>query len=210
MSDDLIRCLSSELNAVKPLRRRWCICEWMVFALVYVALSVVVLGLRPDMEEQLSKPAYLVELALCVTLSLLGGAAALISTTPGLRTQRLHWWALGGAGAIAALVVGNALLLAMPLGAVSFDLTHLYVTALLLGLSLPPVLVLRFMIRRGTPTRPLQTGLLAGLSATITAYMVLKLSMPGDSLVNVLLWCYLPMAGFVMACRALAWKLLRW
>ncbi len=211
MNQDIYARLTEDLTPVTPISRRRCVALWLGFALGYIVMFVLLMGMRADIHTKLADAAYTLEMGLCSVLIIGTGVAAMLSALPGINTRLLHVGATLGAAAIGALVVSTALSMAMPgWWNEALNIGHLRVTAMLVGLSLPPMLWLLYHIKRAAPTHLRRTGMLTGLAASGCAYLILRLTMADDNLINVLLWCYLPMVALIALSYYTARLWLRW
>lgn len=210
MNDELQNHLLAELTPVRPCNPWRRIGIWVLFALAYVGAILALRGLRPDLAYELTHLSYGLEIGLTGLLAVIAGAAAMLSAIPGERPRLLSISATIGAGGIGALVISAGLQLSMPDWRLVLDTGHARVTALLVAFALPPALLLLCQIRRLAPTRLRRTCALIGVAATAVSYLILRLSLQDDTILHVLLWCYLPMIALIGGFYLLGRRLLRW
>lgn len=206
---DFLSELSDDLEAVTPLRPMRMVLAWLAAALLYVGGCVWMAGLRPDFEmrwEMMYQAELL--LALCVTVN--SGVAALLLSIPDTRKR----YGLLALPLVALCLLSVVVLLSGEISAHSLEASlkadHLMVTARLCLYALLPCVFLFAAVRRAAPTRLALTGGMLCLAASASAYMILRLTMPGDNIANVLIWCYLPVVLLAMLGALLGRKLLRW
>jgi hypothetical protein len=211
-TDDLIAMLSSGPDvgvAARPARST--VLPLLGGLLASAVLMLILLGLRPDLEQAAVLPAFWLKLVFSATLAWSGWLAAKRLAAPGARTTMLPLY-LGGPVLLLWFVAGVMLLRASP--DVRADLfwgsTWRYCPALITLLSLP-VFVAALRIMRGlAPTRLRLAGAAAGFAAGASAAVVYCLHCPEMSAAFVGSWYLLgiliPTAlGAVVGPRALAW-----
>lgn len=161
---------------------------WFACAVPYVALIVLVMGLRGDIGEKLSQARFAVEELAALATALTAAFAAFWAVIPGRARWPLFlpalplavWLGSLGQGCIqtwmnfgrAGLTVGD-------------DWICLPVIALVGAL---PAAVMAFMIRRGAPIYPHVAVALGGLAAAALGNVGLRLFHPTDASLMVLVW----------------------
>lgn len=210
-TDTLIRQLARRAEPVRPIAspgRR--LAAWLVLALPFMLVVVILMSPRSDLAERLADPRYLAEQGLALLTALTAAMAAFSMVVPGMSPRwRLFpvapaamWLATLGAGCLADW---------RRLGAEGLRLTQdaeclLYIS--LIGSA--PALLMLWMLRRGAPLRPGRTAFLGALAAAGLGAFGLRLFHEEDLGMMVLVW----QVGSVMLLAGAAWlagpRILRW
>jgi hypothetical protein len=200
-TNDLIGRLVSDTRPVTVLPPPWRrTVAWLVLSTPYVALIVLMMGMRPDIGEKLSESRFLIEEISAAATALAAAFAAFWAVIPGRARWPLFlpllplavWLGSLSQGCIQAfLAYGRAGL------AVGDDWICLPVIALV---GFVPAIVIAVMIRRGAPLFPHLAVALAGLSAAALGNVGLRLFHPTDASLMVLVWQF----GSVALLAALA------
>jgi hypothetical protein len=215
-SDPLIDRLVADLRPVAP--RRWRDEALLLAALgvAEVLMFVMLRGVRGDMAEAMAGPMFWWKSGSLAIIAALAGAAALLSLDPAAGSRpivaRLWWWlgtattlALGAGWLVDAGSHGRALLIARlnwPDG-----LDCLANVALL---SVPPVLALAVMMRRGASVQPARTAGAAGLAAAGFAAFVFAFHCPHDDPLYVAVWYGTAVIGIAGLARLVLPRFARW
>ena len=211
-TDVLIDRLISEL---KPVRRRTALRD----AIVLVVLCAVELGLflalglmRPDMPMAMHLPSFWWKLASLGLIALVSGTVAIVSLDPVRSPRRgLRWTAalivvcLAIGWILDASRDGYSVLLARldwPSG-----LQCLYKMVVL---SVPAVIGLGLLMRRGAPTNGGGTALAAGLAAAAWGSFVFVFACPFDDPFYVAVWYSLGCGTVTLFARFTLPRLTRW
>jgi hypothetical protein len=211
-TDVLIDRLISEL---KPVRRRTALRD----AIVLVVLCAVELGLflalglmRPDMPMAMHLPSFWWKLASLGLIALVSGTVAIVSLDPVRSPRRgLRWTAalivvcLAIGWILDASRDGYSVLLARldwPSG-----LQCLYKMVVL---SVPAVIGLGLLMRRGAPTNGGGTALAAGLAAAAWGAFVFVFACPFDDPFYVAVWYSLGCGTVTLFARFTLPRLTRW
>jgi hypothetical protein len=211
-TDVLIDRLISEL---KPVRRRTALRD----AIVLVVLCAVELGLflalglmRPDMPMAMHLPSFWWKLASLGLIALVSGTVAIVSLDPVRSPRRgLRWTAalivvcLAIGWILDASRDGYSVLLARldwPSG-----LQCLYKMVVL---SVPAVIGLGLLMRRGAPTNGGGTALAAGLAAAAWGAFVFVFTCPFDDPFYVAVWYSLGCGTVTLFARFTLPRLTRW
>jgi hypothetical protein len=160
--DQLIRDLARDAGPVKrllPLRARFAI--WLGFAGLYLVGGVLLLGIRPDLAEQLTSFSFLIQAVLSAATAVLSASSAFALSVPG--AERPRWTRLAP---LVVLVVWVAWMLYRMVSFVSDPAIWIMVISeysldeIGIGLSLAsvPGVSLFLAVRRAAPLRPLWAG----------------------------------------------------
>ncbi len=214
--DPLIDSLVADLGAVTP--RRWTHEAALLAGLIVVeaALFVSLNALRDDMPRAMASMAFWWKAGSFGLIALIAAAAMLVSLDPATtHARRLSglWRALGLV-APAALALGwlidagasgRAALLARLEWREGLDcLANIGL------LSLPLVLALAVLMRRGAPTRPDRTATAAGLAAAGFGAFVFAFHCPHDDPLYVAVWYGGAVLAVTGLARAILPRLVRW
>jgi len=160
--DQLIRDLAQDAGPVRrllPLHAR--LAAWLGFATLYLVGGVFVLGVRPDLAEQLTSFSFLIPFFLSAAAAVLSAASAFALSVPG--AERGRWTRLVP---LAVLAVWVAWMLYRMVSFVSDPAIWIMVISeysleeIGVGLALAsvPGVALFVMVRRAAPLRPLWAG----------------------------------------------------
>lgn len=182
--------------------------QWLAVGVAYLLLTLVVLGLRPDLTAKLQSPLFLAELVSLASIIVTTALAAALLSFPDLHQQRqvLYWpaWAF----AVFVGVMGlswRADNPAAPLPA--HDLECLLCIA---AITLLPAAGILYAMRQLASTHPYTAGSIAVLCAFSLGALSLRLSEQTDAIIHVLQWHYLPMIGVAIIGLGLGKLLLKW
>lgn len=210
--DPLIERLAGGLQ---PVRRRL---PWRdaailgVLGLVEIAVYVWVRGMRPDMPEAMGSMAFWWKAASLTVLALIGGATALGAFDPTRSPQRgLRGFAIAAAVAIAigwgidAASAGVGPLL------VRLDWREgVRCVGAVVVLSIPALLALGVLMRRGAATDPGGTASAVGLTAAAWGGAVFVLACPHDDPLYVAFWFAVAIGIVAWLARLILPRLTRW
>jgi hypothetical protein len=190
---ELIRLLAEDCRPVRPLRRPWIrTAEWLVVAIVYLALVVFVVSPRPDLATKASDWHFVVEQVLALATGIAAAAAALAMVIPdhsrklpALPFLSLSIWfaSLGQAYIQDDLGVWARL----DPGGLSPHPDWYCVPAIVLVGSVPAIAMTN-MLRRGAPLMLHLTAVLGGLAAAALGGFGVRLFCTHDGSVMVLVW----------------------
>lgn len=162
-----VRCLTH------PFRR---FAVWAALTLVYEALVVTIIGLRPDISFRLADFHFLFETGLIFAVCLSAAAASAWLCVPDMRGRRwlvalpLSWIAVFFFWLLLRLAAGAGDAAVQPL---SHDRAHCLAASALVLLA--PMAVLAFMTRRGATTCPVRSSLMNTLAVGGAGYIALRL-----------------------------------
>lgn len=209
-TDDLIDLLTSGED-VHPPRRASILPPLAGGLLVSVLLLLALLGVRPNLLEELTWPAFWSKLVFSLALAVAGWLAVRRLSMPGSRTAALPFY-LGAPVLAIWLASAVALLQAAPeaRAALFWGSTWRYCPALIALISLPLFAAMLAVMRGRAPTRLRTAGAAAGFAAGAAGAAVYCLHCPELSIVFVGFWYLLGMlipaaVGAVIGPRVLAW-----
>lgn len=210
--DSLINRLAEDL---KPVRRRRSGMDILIVAVICVvelALFFAVGARRPDMQTMMAQPSFWWRLGSLGLIALFSGALAIRSFDP---TYSPRWGIRRLAVIVAACLVFGA---TIDVGSVSIatiahrldwtsGLQCAYKIALL---SIPPLIALSALARRGAPTDTRGTALLAGLAAAAWGAFVFVFACPFNDPLYIVVWYSVGCAIVTLFSRLLLPRLARW
>ncbi len=214
--DPLIDRLVADLQPVAPRRRGRELVLLLGLGVIEILLFVALRGMRPDLHQAMAGPAFWWKSGSLAVIAALSAAALLVSLDPaGAARRRMTalWWALGLALFVAmalgwlvdAAGSGPAALLARLDWHAGMDCLGNVV-----ALSIPLLLAIGVLVRRGAPTQPARTGLAAGLAAAGFAAFVFAFHCDHDDPLYIAVWYGLGIAVIGGLTRLVLPRLTRW
>jgi hypothetical protein len=203
-TEEMVQALGAGLKPVRPLPRAGSrTVVWSLFALAWVAAGAYALGPRADLLAKIRDPAFLVEGALLVLVSVLAGRTAFLLSVPGAEADS-HGRIVPLMGVLVwtCVVAGSQ--------AAASDAVAWSCVAKMCALTLLPAVTALFMLHRAAPLSPGWTGMFALLSAASLALLGTRLLCPRDDPRHVLLWHFIPLLALVgLGARLGRWSLSR-
>lgn len=211
-SDRLIDALAADLAPVRA-RNVWR--DAAVLALIggiEIALFVAFGAMRPDMERAMTLPGFWWKLASLAVLTVIGVTTALRAFDPAASPRRgLHALTIVAVSALATGVMIDAVRrnpvplldrLMVPHGLECVIAT--------LALSLPPLVALGLMMRRGAPTDRRGTALAIGIASAAWGALVFVLACPHDDPLYIAVWYPIGCGTVALAARLILPRMARW
>lgn len=210
--NNLIDRLTADL---RPVRRRSPRRDLLLLLALGVAETIFYLllrGMRPDMDAAMVEPSFWWKAGSLAVLVVVGGVTAFGSFDPAGSPRR----GLRAAGIVAALVLASGWMIdaAGDGGQVLLDrlawrdgIDCLFAVVVL---SLPPILALGLMMRRGAPTDPRRTASAVGLTAAAWGGLVFVFRCPHDDPLYIVFWFAASILLVVLAARLILPRLARW
>ncbi|RZT10481.1 hypothetical protein SAMN05216319_1061 [Duganella sp. CF402] len=209
-TDDLIDMLAAGADT-PPSRRTGFLPLLAGGLLASFALLLVLLGVRPNLLEELTWPAFWSKLVFSLALAAAGWVAVRRLSIPGARTNALPFY-LGAP--VLAIWLTSAVVLSQAApetrAALFWGSTWRYCPVLIALISIPLFASMLAIMRSRTPTRLRTAGAAAGFAAGAAAAAVYCLHCPELSIVFVGFWYLLGMlipaaVGALIGPRVLAW-----
>lgn len=210
--DQLIQSLVSDLRPVRPRRIAWEAAFLGVIAVIELGLFLAAGNARPDIAAAATHAPFWWKLAGSGLLALLGVGTAILSFDPARSPRRGLRWVpvLLGACALAGWIIDVAQD-GWPAMAARVQLGQgLQCILTIAGLSLPPLLGLGLLMRRGAPTDVGGTALAVGIAAAAWGTFVFVFACPHDDPLWVALWYGLSSALVALSARLILPRLARW
>jgi len=208
-TEELIEALVRDAAPVKLASHPFAQCaKWMAGGAAYVTLSVMYLGLRPDLMLRLQSSLFVAELGLLAGIIVATFLSAALLAFPDMHQKR--GVAFAPVSALALFVL--AIFLAWYADSLRAPLPEHNVECLfsIVSLALLPAAWMLYSIRRFASTHPHLAGGIALLCAFSIGALALRLSEQTDSIVHIVQWHYLPMIGIGILGLWLGKVFLRW
>lgn len=208
-TDELIKALAEDATPVKPAPHPFAQCaKWLAGGAVYLVLSVMYLGLRPDVMARLHSPLFAAELALLGAIIVATLLSAALLSFPDMHQKR----AAAFAPLFALVLFVLAIFMAWRADNPPMPLPEHNVECFLCiaSLSLLPAAWMLFSMRKFASTHPYLAGGIALLCAFSIGALALRLSEQTDSMTHIVQWHYLPMIGIGMLGLWLGRVFLKW
>ncbi len=211
-TESLLDRLSSDL---RPVRRRNPAREALLLLFLAAVEITALIGMgfmRPDMPMAMGVPSFWWKLTSMGLIACLGAAVAILSADPVQSPRRgLRWLFI----CIVATLASGWLIDAAGNGPTDLinrlDWTHgMQCVWKMAVLSIPPVITLGALIRRGAPTDRAGTALAAGLSSAAWGAFVFVFACPSDDPLYIAVWYTVGCSIVTLSGRAVLLRLSRW
>jgi hypothetical protein len=207
--DELINKLAKDGTAVKPAHHPVLLSlEWITVAVFYLAVALMISGLRTDLMAKLHEPWFAVEIALLVGIVFATSLSAALLSFPDLHQMRRVVLVPAITFVLFALVMFLALRADSPPTPPpmhSFECT-LSITML----AVLPAVWIFFVMRKFASTHQYWAGGIAMLAAFSVGALWLRLHEQTDSIMHVIEWHYLPMIFIGLLGMWLGKLILKW
>ena len=182
--------------------------KWLGGMLAYLAISVAVLHVRPDLMIKLQSPLFMAEIGLLACIMITTAVSAALLVFPDMHQKR---WLAFAPGLMAVFFV-SVIFLAWQADspAAPPPVHNLKCTLSIAMLALLPALWMFYLMRNFASTHPYSAGSIALLSAFSMGALSLRLTEPTDSIMHVVQWHYLPMVAAGVVGLWLGKKFLKW
>lgn len=207
--DELVETLARDAAVVRPAPHPFMMSvKWMGAAAIYLVLTLVVTGLRPDLMSKLHDPWFVAEIAALSAIFIATSLSAALLSFPDLHQKR--WVAFAPAFLLALFLLiiffsWNADNPPAPLPPDTYECTTCIVLVALL-----PAAWIFFSMRKYASTHYRLAGGIALLSALSIGALWLRLHELNNSIAHVIEWHYLPMIGFGILGMWLGRVILKW
>jgi hypothetical protein len=196
-TEELIKALAHDATPVTPVSHPFVQCaKWLGGGAVYLALSVMYLGLRPDVMERLHSPLFVAELGLLGGIIVATLLSAALLAFPDMHQKRGAAFAPVFAVLLFVLAIFMAWHADNPPSAMPMHNVECFLC--IASISLLPAAWMIFSMRKFASTHPYLAGGIALLCAFSIGALALRLSEPTDSIAHIVEWHYLPMIGITM------------
>ncbi len=190
--DELINELAQNVAVVTPARHPVLLSlEWMTYAVVYLAASLLFSGFRTDLMTVFQDPWFAAEIAALVGIFVTTCLSAALLSFPDLHQMRRAVFAPALAFTLFVLVIFFAWLADNPPAPLPTHSFHCTISITLLALL--PTAGIFFVMRKFASTHRYWSGSIAVLFAFSIGAIWLRLYEVNDSIMHVIQWHYLPM-----------------
>ncbi len=211
-NNHLVDKLVGGLQPVRPRRAGRDVLILAVVCLVELVLFLSLGAMRPDIGAAMENPSFWWKLGSLGVIALVGAAVAILSFDPVQSPRQGLRWLVGIVAA--ALIAGwfiDASHAGWPILAARLNWQNgVWCVGKVIILSLPPMIGLGLLMRRGAPTDAAGTALSVGIAAAGWGAFVFVFACPYDDPLYIALW-YTVGCGFVsLLARLLLPPLTRW
>lgn len=207
--DELISKLAQDTATVKRAPHPFLLSiEWMVGAVFYLAVSLMIFGTRHDLWLEFHKPWFAAEIAALIGIAITTSLSAALLSYPDLHQMRRIALAPIVTFALFVLVIFFAWRAdnpPAPLPIHSFECTRSIAL-----ISLLPAAWMFYVMRKFASTHYLWAGSIALLFAFSVGALWERLHEQTDSIIHVVEWHYLPIIGFGIIGMWLGKVVLKW
>lgn len=208
-TDQFITTLADSAGHVKPARSPWFIAaRWVIVCTLYMAVIILLSGMRPDILAKLHWPIFAAEIGMLVSIFLTTALTAAILAFPDMHgMRRLAYLPLVFFGLFIA-VIFRAWQMDVPPAPLPGH-SH-ECTVAIMGYALLPGAWLFLTIRRFASTHAMLAGAVAVLAAFSVGALILRFIERTDSMEHIILWHYVPMIAVGFGGLFLGKKFLKW
>ncbi len=186
--DDLIQDLTKEGNPVSALPPPWLrFFRWLVVVFFCLAVGVLFLGLRDDLESASARPSFQIHGVLTMILGLASSLSAFLLSVPGSRSRKILW-----------IPLMTLILFFVYFGYSLYFLEHdpfqfgWGCIRDILVLAFVPGAILLFLLRRAAVLDGWKTSFFAFLGLGALGSLGTQFICHNDGALHTLLWHYLP------------------
>jgi hypothetical protein len=207
--EELIDKLAQDAVTVRPAHHPIVLSlEWMAVAVFYLAVSLMLSGLRPDLMLKLHEPWFVAEIAMLVCIFVATSLSAALLSFPDMHQMRRVAFAPVITFALFVLVMFLAWLADNP--PAPLPIHNFQCTIGITLLSLLPAAWIFYVMRKFASTHYHLAGCCALLFAFSIGAIWLRLYEINDSIMHVIQWHYLPMIVFCIVGLWLGKVMLKW
>jgi hypothetical protein len=208
-TDQLIAELSRDVKPVRARSALWLLMRWLLISGAYLALLLAFYHVRPDLAARLHSPLFALEISSLAGVALASGVSAVALSYPDLRQK--PWQAYAPLPFLALFVGVLATQWWFDSSPPETGTDHTYQCLLCIALfSLAPTLLMLLQQRAQATIHAGWAGAVALLASSSLGALTFRLSEKSDSIPHMILWHYLPLAGFGLIGVALGRKWLKW
>lgn len=207
-TDNLIDSLASELEEVKPARHPLQVAlPWFIFAVLYIALAIAMLGMRDDFIYRISDADFVFELGLVVAMSISATFCSLWLCFPDMRGKN---WML----AVPISLFSVLLFMLVSRTVLTIDeMPELYWCACInesLIFGVLPAVTLLFLSARGKTTRPQMLSFMNTIAIGGLGYLALRITCSQEDMGHIMMYHVMPyvLMGFLIVLAGI--KFFKW
>lgn len=208
-TEQLIANLAQKATAVKPTAHPFRLSlRWLMASVVYLVLSLIIYGVRPDLPLKIHAPLFDLEIALLAGIVITTSLSAALLAFPDVYQKRYLVLVPAAMFILFAIVLVLAWQASTPL--LSRPAHDMQCLIFIASFALLPAIWMLYSMRNVATTHPYFAGSIALLSAFSLGALSLRLSEQTDSIMHVIQWHYLPMMGVAIIGIGLGKIILRW
>lgn len=207
--NELINRLAKDGAAVKPAPHPLVLSlVWTAFAVVYIGVSLMISGSRPDLMLKLQEPLFAAEIATLAGVFIATCLSSALLSFPDLHQMRRVVYA----PAIAFVLFVLAMFFAWQADSPPTQLPahNMECTFMITLVAILPATWTFYVMRKYASTHQYWAGSTALLSAFSVGALWFRLYEPTDSIMHVIQWHYLPMIAIGLIGLGLGKMLLKW
>jgi len=208
-TSELIENLSSESSTVKFQNPAILFIKWVALSVVYLALMLLVFGIRPDVLYKLQTALFIAELASLLLIALTVGVAAIILSYPDAYQKRYLIF-LPIIPAIAFVITLFFEVQTQVATPVQNEQHMLGCFLCICILALGPAFLLFKQLMQNASTSPRLASAMAVLAAFSLGALTIRLSEKVDSMMHIIGAHYLPLLFLTVIGLLAGRKLLKW
>ena len=209
VTEKLIERIAQDATPIKPVGHPFVLsAKWLGGMLAYLALYLMVFGVRPDLILKLQSPLFVAEIGVLAGIVITTALSAALLSFPDMHQKRLLTLA---PTVMASWFVGVMLVAWQVNNPDGPEPVHnLKCTLNIAFLAVLPALWMLYSMRRFASTHPYFAGSITLLSAFSIGALALRLLEPTDSIMHVIQWHYVPMIGVGILGLWLGKLVLKW
>ena len=182
--------------------------QWTGWALAYLAVALMLSGLRPDWIQKFQEPLFVAEVAVLAAMFIAASISAAVLAFPDLHQMRRV--ALSPLLALLALLIVLYVAWRADVPPALLPRHSVECSLSIMLLAVLPVIWILTQMRRFASTHQRLAGSAAAIAAFSVGALWLRLYEQNDSILHVIAWHYLPMLGFAAVGVWLGKRLLKW
>jgi len=211
-TSDLIEKLSHEGLATKMLPNPRTMAGYLLAIIAVYGISTqCVLGLRPDLATQLTRPLFAGEIILLSSLLITSTIASVLAMYPDAYQKTQFLKAPYIVFLFLFILVGFQFFMPEDIRMIMPEVGHgMKCTICIASFAITPSAIIFTLLRRGAIVSQLQAGVFAALASSSIGCITLRLSELNDSVVHLVSWHYIPTLLFAMIGAFIGKLLLKW
>jgi len=206
--ENIIEKLADDTRPVCPLKPLSRFCCWSVISIVFLAIVIVFVGIRPDISVKLESMAFMAEMMLAIAAGLLSALAAhWLSLPDGGQKKWIYWLPFVPLTVLFFFAAYQYFITPM-----NFALGKVWVSCAndVALMALVPAIIIFLLIKYAASTKNLLTSVMAMTAVASFSYLSSRLICGNDDINHLLLWHYFPAIIVALIGAFLGNKLLRW
>jgi hypothetical protein len=205
-TDALIHNLALECRPVAPIRhplKRFLI--WIVSSVVLLAVGIIVLSPKHNVWSSVPTPTFIVTAVAMLAISLMCGLCAFMMSIPDQQARKFNL--LG----VTVLICGFGLMAYMFAMSDLADSEPLLICVVrIIGLSIPPGILLFYMLKEAAPTNTRMVGLMAAFGALALGGLGVQFVCHNLGVTHLIFWHFIPVCVLALLGIAIGNRIFRW